>query len=135
MYKLYFDGGSNPNPGKTAGAYVIYQDDTVIAQGGKFLAKGTNNIGEYTGLVEGLKRSLSLNIKEIEVFGDSMLVISQLNGSWKVRNEGLKPYYAEAFHLKSQFQKITLQHVLRHKNSYADSLSDKTLSINNNWEL
>jgi len=136
MNVLRFDGGSNPNPGRCAGAYVLYDNNSdKIAEGGQYIEHGTNNIGEYTGLVIGLQRCVELGISNLRVEGDSLLVISQVTGKWKVKHEGLKPLHAKATELSKKIMTIEFGHIRREYNSYADSLSDKTLEIKMNWEL
>ena len=97
MFLLRFDGGSNPNPGKCAGAYVIYENVNIIAEGGVYIPKGTNNIGEYTGLLSGLERCVSIGIKNIFIEGDSLLVVSQVSGKWKVKNEGIRIIFEKIY--------------------------------------
>lgn len=136
-YNLYFDGGSNPNPGPCAGAYVIYDGKgKEIYSGGKFIPNGTNNIGEYTGLIVGLERCISEGISnyKINVYGDSLLVISQIKGEWKVKNEGLKPNYQKTIKLIKECKHISFQHLKREFNKKADELSDKTLFLKDTWK-
>lgn len=127
-YTLRFDGGSNPNPGPTAGAFVIYDEDgTIVEKGGSFLPQGTNNIGEYTGLIKGLEKCLEMKITDVNVEGDSMLVISQVTGKWKVNHDHLKVLCAKAKDLVKQFRSITLTHIRREFNKDADGMSDLVL--------
>lgn len=136
-YLLQFDGGANPNPGPCAGAFVLYNKDTMetIAEGGSFIEHGTNNIGEYTGILTGLQKCVQLGITDhVTIQGDSLLVISQLCGQWKVKNEGLRPLYTAVKHLlDTHFTNTTLSHIRREYNSRADELSDKTLLCKHNW--
>jgi ribonuclease HI len=129
-YLLRFDGGSNPNPGPCAGAFVLYDNKgTVIKEGGKFIEKGTNNIGEYTGLLIGLQKCVEMNIRNVHIEGDSLLVISQIAGKWKVKNENLAVIHSAILSLFQNFDNLTCKHIMRTFNCYADSLSDKTLSM------
>ena len=100
---LQFDGGSRGNPG-TAGAgavlYTLHDDgvENVIKKREKwagyfYIGNTTNNVAEYMGLIEGLKQAIVLDIKYIEIEGDSLLVISQLNGIYKVKHSNLIPLY------------------------------------------
>lgn len=134
-YHLQFDGGSNPNPGPCAGAFVLFKGDQVIAEGGHYIQNGTNNIGEYTGLIIGLEKACSLNITSLSVQGDSLLVISQVSGKWKVNNEKLKELCEKAKNLSNTFDKIEFTHVLRAKNGHADRLSTLTLQRKESWNL
>ena len=132
MTTLQFDGGSAPNPGPTAGAFVIYHQEAIVAEGGIFIQQGTNNIGEYNGLLLGLKKCKELGITEFEIQGDSMLVISQITGKWKVRHPNLIPLHKESMELLSG-RKVAYTHIRREYNGYADSLSDKTLTLQRDW--
>jgi ribonuclease HI len=92
-YKLYFDGCCKGNPGPCGIGAVIYKDDTEIWGDSNFLSEhSTNNQSEYNALIFGLKKALELNIYYLDVFGDSLLVINQTNGKFKVSNNGLKYY-------------------------------------------
>ena len=133
-YILRFDGGSNPNPGKCAGAYVIYNGMSILAKGGRYIESGTNNVGEYTGLLIGLERSISIGIKTIYVEGDSLLVVSQVLGKWKVKNEGLRIIYEKVMECVKKFDHFEIHHIRREYNNYADSLSDETLERKETWE-
>jgi ribonuclease HI len=139
-YLLQFDGGSNPNPGPCAGAFVIYDYNSnndgqknIVAEGGCFIGDGTNNIGEYSGLRCGLEKCRALGIRNIDIEGDSLLVISQITGQWKVKNQILAIIYNEIMMMFNDFDNISAKHIYREHNSYADSLSDKTLLLKRNW--
>ena len=133
-YTLRFDGGANPNPGPCAGAFVVYNEDgKIIQEGGRFIEKGTNNIGEYTGLLIGLQKCIEMNIRNIHIEGDSLLVISQISGKWKVKNETLSIIHRTVCSLFQYFDHLSCKHIMRQFNSYADSLSDKTLAKKENW--
>jgi len=127
MYILRFDGGSNPNPGPTAGAFVIYKNQEIIEKGGTFLQQGTNNIGEYTGLIKGLEKCIELGISNLMVEGDSLLVICQVKGVWKVKQEHLKVLCENAKTLSKKFLEITFTHIKREFNGDADKMSDLVL--------
>lgn len=127
---LRFDGGSNPNPGPCAGAFVLYDEKgSIIKEGGRFIEKGTNNIGEYTGLLIGLEKCVEMTIRNVHIEGDSLLVISQIAGKWKVKNEILAVIHHKILSLFCHFDNLTCNHIMRSFNGHADSLSDKTLSM------
>lgn len=132
---LQFDGGANPNPGPCAGAFVILEKSNhhVISEGGIYWPNGTNNIGEYWGLIGGLTRCVELGIKNLEVEGDSMLVIQQVSRKWKVKQPHLQPLVEQIWKLIPQFENITFKHIRREFNSYADRLSDQTLDRKTSW--
>ncbi len=135
-YMLRFDGGSNPNPGPCAGAYVVYNENNeVVAEGGEFIEKGTNNIGEYTGLLIGLERCYRLGVVNIKVEGDSMLVISQVTGKWKINHQHLRVLCDKIKEMVKLFNRVTFTHIRREYNIHADQLSDQTLEKKTNWEI
>jgi len=134
QYFMDFDGGSNPNPGPCAGAFVIYDNkNQVIVEGGKYLDHGTNNIGEYTGLLRGLQSCLELKIKSVSIKGDSKLVVSQVAKVWKVNHPELGKLRNEILNLIDQLDHVSIRHVLRNENKHADKLSDETLDKKYSW--
>lgn len=128
-YTMRFDGGCAPtNPGPCAGSYVIFdKNGKIVAEGGEFYEKGTNNYGEYSGLICGLKKCKEMEIGNIHIEGDSLLVISQVCKKWKVRNLNLMVLLDEVNELLKSFNVVFIKHVLREFNFYADSLCDKIL--------
>lgn len=132
---MRFDGGASPkNPGPCAGAYVIFKNDgKVLAEGGEFIEHGTNNFGEYTGLISGLKRCKELGINNIYIEGDSLLVISQVCKKWKVKSETLMILCDEVNELLKDFTNVCIKHIYRDYNSHADGLSDKTIKLKKSW--
>lgn len=130
---LQFDGGARPKRGATAGAYVLKKGNEVVAEGGRFLETGTSNMGEYTGLIAGLKKAIALEIKSIAIEGDSLLVISQMAGVWKVRDPKMQRLHAEAAELLHEFRNVVCRHVRREFNAHADSLSTQTLCLGKSW--
>ena len=124
MYSLYFDGCSKGNPGKAGAGFVIYENEIEISSGNKYLGRQTNNVAEYSGLIMGLQQAVDLGITELNVYGDSMLVIKQMQGKYKVNSPSIKPYYekAKTFPINSTFF-----HIYREKNSRADELANQAL--------
>jgi len=122
---LYFDGLCEPvNPGGyCCYGYIIYDSNVEIAKGYGFTGKGTNNIAEYTALIEALKKAKELGIQSLTIRGDSLLVINQLSGEWTVRSPNIFPLFKEARTLIREFKSILLEWVPREKNEKADSLS------------
>lgn len=130
-YTLFFDGCSKGNPGPSGIGAVIYEvsknTDSLneVWAGSKFLSNSaTNNQSEYNALIMGLTKALELNISLLDVYGDSLLVIQQTNGKYKVSNAGLLPLHQKVMELKKQFQNITFTHIPREKNVRADYLSN-----------
>ena len=126
---LYFDGSSKRNPGRGGAGAVLYtQTDTNRSEMfalSHFVGENvTNNFAEYTGLVIGLTECLKRGVKQLCVKGDSLLVIQQMRGVYKVKSENLKGLYTQAKDLASQFEAIEFIHVYREENTRADELSN-----------
>jgi ribonuclease HI len=133
-YYLNFDGGANPNPGKCAGAFVIVNDkEQVVAEGGKYIQYGTNNVGEYTGLLYGLETCLELGLKSVSIKGDSKLVVLQVAKIWKINKPQLLLLQNQICNMIPKFDFLKIQHVFRDKNQLADKLSDETLDKKYTW--
>ncbi len=125
---LFSDGAARGNPGPAgAGAVLKAADGAIVARVGKFLGVQTNNVAEYEGVLIGLQRALDMGVRVVHVRADSLLVISQLRGEWKIKNEGLKPLYEQAKRMLRQFERVTLQHVPRAQNSDADEMSNRAI--------
>ncbi len=129
---IYTDGGSRGNPGDAA-IGVVFPD--LQKEYGEAIGKTTNNIAEYSALIFALKKAKQLVGKEkakgtdVEVRSDSELMVSQLNGEYKVRDEDLKPLFIEVWNLKQDFGSVTFKHVRREENKRADALVNRALDI------
>ena len=89
--KLSTDGGSRGNPGPAAYAYVLEADDgTVLAAHGEAIGVATNNVAEYSALIAGLEKAVEVGVSELEVISDSELMVKQMRGEYKVKNEALR---------------------------------------------
>ena len=139
MKVLRFDGASRGNPGKGSCAAVLFDKDKVEGQVYKALpGMVTNNEAEYMGLIAGLKYLQSLKIEEVQVEGDSKLVIEQLFGSWQCKHPRLKPYYQTVKELLKGFKFVNGRWIPREKNDIADAccnraLDAKTFEGNLDW--
>ena len=124
---MFFDGACRGNPGPMGIGAVLLENGKKIKEISKRLGKGTNNIAEWSALIEGLKMASAHGCKELEVRGDSQLIIRQITGKYRVRNENLIPLYDEARKLCRNFEKISFKWVQREKNADTDALSNKAL--------
>lgn len=130
--KLFTDGGSRGNPGPSGTGYVIFDSEgNVLAEKGEYIGTTTNNQAEYQALKKGLTQAAEMGIKNLSVFMDSELIIKQINGQYRVKNQDLLPHYEAVTSLKKSFDLITFTHVLRSKNSVADGLVNKALDEHN----
>ena len=126
--RLFVDGGSRGNPGASA-IGVVLQDaaGSVVAEFGRAIGPATNNVAEYRALLAGLDLAEQRGFQEIAVFSDSELLVKQIHGTYRVKNEGLKPLYKEALARLGSFQRATVTHVGREKNTEADRLVNRAL--------
>jgi probable phosphoglycerate mutase len=125
---LYSDGGARGNPGPAgSGAVLLDERGRVIAELWRSLGHATNNVAEYTGLIIGLEEALRRGIDELDVRMDSLLVVQQMNGRWKIKHPGLKPLALRAGELLARFPKRTIEHVPRELNTLADALVNRAI--------
>ena len=108
--RLFTDGGARGNPGPAAFGYVLEAEDgTVLAAHGEAIGVATNNVAEYRGLVAGLERAVELQVGEVEVVSDSELLVKQMTGEYRVKNEALRALSLEAARLARQVGKVRTQ--------------------------
>ena len=125
MFTLMFDGGSSGNPGLSGAGAVIYEDNVEIWAGAFYVGSNeTNNTAEYHGVIFGLEEAIRRNISNIDVYGDSELIIKQILGKYKVKAKHLTALYDRVMVLVGYFDTITFNHIPRNKNTRADELSN-----------
>lgn len=125
---LYADGGARGNPGPAAGAAVLLDEaGNVVAERAQYLGRATNNVAEYTGLIVGLEEAKRLGVTKLDVRLDSLLVVQQMRGVWKIKNPGLRPLALRAGALLAEFPDRTVEHVRREQNTLADALVNRAL--------
>ena len=126
--KLWTDGGARGNPGPAAYGYVLEADDgTVLAAHGEAIGEATNNVAEYRALVAGLEKAGDLGVDELEVVSDSELLVKQMRGEYKVKNEALRELSLQALGLARQLGAVTYTAVRREHNELADQLVNEAL--------
>ena len=131
MITAYFDGGARANPGPAGyGVHIVDDAGHVLAELSGSLGNTTNNIAEYNGLIAALQWAIDHDLKQIAIKGDSLLVIEQMRGNYKVKNEGLKPLYLKARMLVMQIGDVSFEHVRREQNKDADRLSNVGMDAN-----
>jgi len=125
---IYSDGGSRGNPGPSAAGYVVLNNrQEVIAEGGEYLGITTNNQAEYQGVRLGLEKAQELGFKKVDFKIDSMLVVNQMKGLYKIKNRELWPINERIRMLMTNFDRVTFTHVNRQFNQLADGMVNKTL--------
>ncbi len=125
---IYADGGSRGNPGPSAAGYIMLNSQQqVIAQDGEYLGITTNNQAEYQGVRLGLEKAAAYGATRVDFRLDSMLVVNQMNGLYRIKNRELWPIHERIRGLIKQFHKVTFSHVQREFNQLADGVVNKTL--------
>jgi len=122
------DGGARGNPGPAAVAAVIATPDgELVEQLGERIGAATNNVAEYRALLLGLERARALGAREVELIGDSELVVRQVLGEYKVKDERLRGLRDEVDSALRAFDRWSIRHVRREDNEAADLLVNETL--------
>lgn len=129
MLVLNIDGGSRGNPGPAAAGWVIRDAESgvILADEGLYIGEETNNRAEYMALLFGLEDALALKSEAIVIRSDSELLVKQMNGQYRVKNEGLKGLYLRARRLASHFKSFRIQHVPREQNREADAAANRAM--------
>jgi len=128
---LYTDGGSRGNPGISACAYFVFQENNLIDFGGKYLGISTNNQAEYNGLIMGLEIIRKLEPKLSCIYSDSELLIKQINGIYKVKDKNIIELFQRVRNIINSIQfPIKFIHIPRSKNLFADKLVNIILDSN-----
>lgn len=132
-FTIYGDGGSRGNPGPAgSGAIIRNEAGETVATVSEFLGVATNNVAEYTAVLRALETLASLleskaTEAEVRVCMDSMLVVKQMTGEWKLKHPGLKPLAARVGELARLFKTVTYEHVYREFNKDADRLANEAM--------
>jgi ribonuclease HI len=126
--RLSTDGGARGNPGPAAYGYVLEAEDgTVLAAHGERIGVATNNVAEYSALVAGLEKALELGVDAVDVISDSELLVKQMTGEYRIKNETLQDLAHDARRLARKIGKVTYQAVRREHNELADRLVNEAL--------
>jgi ribonuclease HI len=127
----YFDGGARGNPGPAGyGVYIEDENGVVLAEFAEGIGLATNNVAEYRGLLAALQWAADHQVEDLHVKGDSLLLVQQMLGNYKVKNERLRPLYLEARRLCARIGRVTFEHIPRERNKDADRLSNLGMDQN-----
>lgn len=122
-HQLFTDGGARGNPGPAGiGAVLLSPDGEVVDEISEGIGWATNNVAEYRGLIEGLKLARRHDVTKLHVKMDSLLVVEQMKGVYRVKHAGLKPLHAEAQNEVGAFDEVSFEAIPRSANSRADAL-------------
>ena len=125
---LWTDGGARGNPGPAAYGYVLEAEDgTVLAAHGEAIGTATNNVAEYRALVAGLEKAVELGVDELDVVSDSELLVKQMRGEYKVKNDTLRSLHEQASDVARPLGSVRYRAVRREHNELADQLVNEAL--------
>lgn len=125
MTTLHVDGASKGNPGHAGIGVVLSQGEQTLLEYCDYIGQTTNNMAEYNALIKGLELAHENKIDSIAVISDSELIVRQMNGQYKVKNETLRPLYLKAQACARKFRQFSLRHVPRSENKDADRLANE----------
>lgn len=131
---IYCDGGARGNPGPAAIAFVVWQDGKIIYRFSRKIGKTTNNVAEYQAVIEAMrwsKNQLAISNQQLAIsfYLDSLLIVNQLNGIFKIKNPFLKKLTVKIKNLEKELKvKIDYHHITRSKNKIADALVNQALN-------
>ncbi len=124
----YIDGGARGNPGPAGyGVRIEQKDGTLVEEFGEAIGVATNNVAEYRGLVAALEWARAKGIGVVHVRSDSLLLVQQMLGNYKVKNAGLQPLHAKARLLAHEIGRVSFEHVRRESNAHADRLANAAM--------
>jgi ribonuclease HI len=125
---VHVDGGARGNPGPAAIAAVVTDaDGEVVYEAHETIGRATNNVAEYRALIFGIEKAAELGASELELVGDSELVVKQVRGEYRVKDAGLKPLHSAAQKALGNFAEWEIRHVKRERNAEADALVNQAL--------
>ncbi len=128
LLKIFTDGGSRGNPGPSASGYVIMNDkDEIIEEGGEYLGITTNNQAEYQAVKLALQSAMKYKPRKVQFYIDSLLVVNQMKGIYKIKNRDLWPIHSDIKSLAEELPDVTFTHVRRELNKLADAKVNEVL--------
>jgi ribonuclease HI len=124
----YIDGGARGNPGPAGfGVRIEQPDGALIEEFGASIGVATNNVAEYRGLLAALEWALAHSRRTVIVRSDSLLLVQQMRGTYRVKHPGLRPLYAKACLLAHEIGRVAFEHVRRESNADADRLANAAM--------
>jgi probable phosphoglycerate mutase len=125
---VYIDGGARGNPGPAGyGVRAEQADGTLIEEFGESIGVATNNVAEYRALIAALEWARDRKLTAVHIRSDSLLLVQQMRGHFKVKNAGLQPLHAKARLVAHELGRITFEHVARELNAHADRLANAAM--------
>ena len=124
---IFTDGASRNNPGEAGAGICILRDGESLEKIARYLGTTTNNIAEYKAAIIGLEHAVKLGASTVKLHADSELMVKQLNGQYKVKNEGLRPLFLKAKELIAKIGNVEVKYIPREMNKEADALANKAI--------
>ena len=125
---VYTDGASRGNPGPSGiGYYIIGTDGRELKRGGEFLGMSNSRLAEYYGLKEGIEQAIELGLKRVSFISDNLMMVNQMNGVYKVKNQDLMQVYMDVLELLKKLESYSFTHVPRSQNTEADSEANRVI--------
>jgi ribonuclease HI len=124
---IFTDGASRNNPGEAGAGIFILQDGKPAEKISRYLGTTTNNIAEYRAAIIGLEHAVKQGAASVKLNADSELMVKQLNGQYKVKNEGLRPLYLKVKELIAKIGRVEVKYIPREQNKEADALANKAI--------
>jgi ribonuclease HI len=125
---VHVDGGARGNPGPAAIAAVLTgEEGALLEERGERIGEATNNVAEYRALLLGIERAAALGADEVELVGDSELIVKQVRGEYKVKDPNLRDLHRQVRVALERFRRWSVRHVRREENAAADALVNATL--------
>lgn len=121
--ELFVDGAADLHSGTAGIGGVFFRNGEELYSFSEFIGSRTNNEAEYEALIKGIKLACELNLLKLNIYADSQLIVRQVMGQYKVKNERMKPLHSQAVTLLDELDDWSIEHILREKNKEADSLS------------
>lgn len=132
QFDIFIDGASQGNPGPSGIGIIIASGDQVLKNISRYIGRATNNIAEYSALVFALEQALIMHLDKITLNTDSQLLYRQLKGVYRVKNEGIRPYFEKAIRLMQGFKHLEINHISREFNKGADKLASVAIKKRTN---
>jgi len=127
--RAFIDGASRGNPGPAGYGVHLTRDDGIVITARGFLGETTNNVAEYSGLIEALNLAIDEGAEEVDIASDSLLLVQQMRGNYRVKHPNLKPLWAEATRRAHRFRRFSIRHVYREENKLADRLANEAIDM------
>ena len=125
---VYTDGASRGNPGPSGiGYYIVGTDGRELRRGGEFLGMSNSRLAEYFGLKEGIEQAIELGLKRVSFISDNLMMVNQMNGVYKVKNQDLMQVYMDVLELLKNFDSYSFTHVPRSQNAESDAEANRAI--------